>query len=50
MIMRFSLSGSTRILVSGEASSSGYSQTITPSEGVKLGSPVASENLSNDEL
>ena len=48
-IMRFSLSGSKIILVSGEVKS-GNSQGITPSEGVKVrSSTVASENLTNNE-
>jgi len=35
-IVRFSASGSTIPLVSGEVNFSGYSQGITPSKGVKV--------------
>ena len=49
-IMRFSLSGGTIILISGEVKIVGNSQGITPSEGVKVrSSTAASENLTNDE-
>ena len=49
-IMRFSLSGSKIILVSGEVKIIPKLQGITPSEGVKVrSSTVASENLTNKE-
>ena len=49
-IMRFSPTGRTIILVSGEVRSSGNSQGITPSERVKMRrSTVASETLTNNE-
>ena len=45
-IVRFSASGRTIPLVSEEVKLSGYSQGITPSEGVKLRHPsIDSENL-----
>ena len=50
-IMRFSLSGSTIILVSGELKIVRKFAGITPSEGVKVRpSTSTSENLTNNEL
>ena len=49
-IVRFSLSGSKIILVSGEVKIVGKFAGITPSERVKVRpSTVASENLTNNE-
>ena len=50
MVMRFSLSGRTIILVSGEVKVVWKFAGITHSEGVKVRpSTVASENLTNNE-